>query len=133
MDIHWTEKASADALDIFDYIADQSPDYAGSVDKRILERPMQLTLHPRSEAVVPEMGRDDIGELFVYSFRLICRIAGYGRRDSGSNCNPWQPEIGSWDDWRRRTMKCKRGQESRLFVCLQVVRPCPVISTLMRL
>ncbi len=31
MDIRWTEKASADALGIFDYIADQSPAYAESV------------------------------------------------------------------------------------------------------
>lgn len=76
MDIRWTEKASADALGIFDYIADQSLAYAESVYERILERPVQLTFHPRSGSVVPEVGREDIRELFVYSFRLIYRIAG---------------------------------------------------------
>ncbi len=76
MDIRWTEKASADALGIFDYIADQSFAYAESVYERVLERPAQLTAHPRSGSVVPEIGRDDIRELYVYSFRLIYRIAG---------------------------------------------------------
>lgn len=76
MGIRWTEKASADALGIFDYIADQSGAYAESVYERILQRPGQLVAHPRSGAVVPEFGRDDIRELFVYSFRLIYRIAG---------------------------------------------------------
>ncbi|TWU37119.1 type II toxin-antitoxin system RelE/ParE family toxin [Novipirellula artificiosorum] len=75
MDIRWTEKASADAIGIFDYIADQSPAYAESVYERILERPEQLTVHPMSGSVVPELGRDDIRELFVHSFRLIYRIA----------------------------------------------------------
>ena len=42
MDIRWTEKASADALGIFDYIADQSFTYAESVYERLLERPAQL-------------------------------------------------------------------------------------------
>ena len=75
MDIRWTEKASSDALGIFDYIADQSLAYAESVYERILERPVQLTVHPESGSVVPEFGRDDIRELFVYSFRIVYRIA----------------------------------------------------------
>jgi len=75
MDIRWTEKAFSDAIGIFEYIADQSLAYADSVYERILERPKQLTVHPRSGSVVPEFGRDDIRELFVYSFRLIYRIA----------------------------------------------------------
>ena len=36
---------------------------------------MQLTVHPKSGSVVPEFGRNDIRELFTYSFRLIYRIA----------------------------------------------------------
>jgi len=75
MDVRWTERASADAIGIFDYIADQSLAYADSVYERVLERPEQLTVHPRSGSVVPEFGRDDIRELFIYSFRLIYRIA----------------------------------------------------------
>ncbi|MFO7905488.1 MAG: type II toxin-antitoxin system RelE/ParE family toxin [Planctomycetota bacterium] len=75
MKILWTEKASADALGIFDYIAEQSLSYADTVYERILARPLQLTEHPHSGSVVPEFGRDDIRELFIYSFRLIYRVA----------------------------------------------------------
>ena len=75
MDIRWTEKASADALGIFDYIAHQSLAYAESVYERILERPSQLTDHPLSGSVVPEVRREDVREVFVYSFRLIYRVA----------------------------------------------------------
>lgn len=74
MAIRWTEKASVDVIGIFDYIAEHSLAYAEAVYERILERPGQLNLHPKSGAVVPEFGRDDIRELFVHSFRLIYRI-----------------------------------------------------------
>ena len=70
----WTEKASSDALGIYDYIAEQSISYADSVYERIVSRPEQLVEFPQSGSVVPEFGRDDIRELFVYSFRLIYRI-----------------------------------------------------------
>ena len=75
MKIRWTDKASADALGIFDYIAEQSLMYADSVYERILARPSQLIEYPLSGSVVPEFGRDDIRELFVYSFRIIYRLA----------------------------------------------------------
>ena len=74
MIIRWTEKASADAIGIYDYIADQSESYAESVYMRILARPTQLLHHPASGATVPEYNRDDIRELFVHSFRLIYKV-----------------------------------------------------------
>lgn len=77
MKIRWTEKASADALGSYDYIAEQSLAYAESVYERILARPSQLIEHPLSGSVVPEFGRDDIRELFVYSFRIVYRLADY--------------------------------------------------------
>jgi plasmid stabilization system protein ParE len=94
MRIRWTEKASADALSIFDYIADHSPAYAESLYERILERPIQLEVHPRSGSIVPEFRRDDIRELFVYSFRIIYRIAGEEIRilaiiHGNRNLTPW--------------------------------------------
>ena len=75
MKIRWTEKASSDALGIFDYIAEQSPSYADAVYERILLRPEQLANHPLSGSVVPELGREDTRELSVCSFRLIYRVA----------------------------------------------------------
>ena len=76
MNVHWTERASKDALAIYDYIADQSETYADSVYARILARPNQLADYPESGSVVPEYNRSDIRELFVHSFRLIYRISG---------------------------------------------------------
>ena len=74
MRVRWTERASKDALGVFDYIAAQSPAYAESVYERILARPSQLESFPESGSIVPEYDRPDIRELFVYSFRLIYRV-----------------------------------------------------------
>lgn len=74
MKIRWTERASRDALSIYDYIADRSPVYANSVYERILQRPSELVAHPASGSIVPELNRADIREVFVHSFRLIYRV-----------------------------------------------------------
>ena len=74
MRVRWTERASKDAIGIFDYIADQSLTYAESVYERILARPLQLERFPESGSIVPEYSRPDIRELFVYSFRIIYRV-----------------------------------------------------------
>ena len=76
MNVCWTERASKDALAIYDYIADRSETYADSVYARILMRPNQLAIHPESGSIVPEFNRPDVRELFVHSFRLIYRING---------------------------------------------------------
>lgn len=75
MKVRWTERASKDALGVFDYIAEQSPAYAEPVYERILARPSQLERFPESDSIVPEHQRPDIRELFVYSFRIVYRIA----------------------------------------------------------
>ena len=74
MRIRWTERASKDAIGIFDFIADQSLAYAESVYERILARPSQLERFPESGSMVPEYERPDIRELFVYAFRIIYRV-----------------------------------------------------------
>lgn len=72
MKIRWTEKASADALAIYAFIAEQSEIYADVVYSRILARlDPQLVEHPYSGSIVPEYGRDDIREVLVHSFRII--------------------------------------------------------------
>ena len=74
MNVRWTERASKDAIAIYDYIADRSETYAESVYLRILARPNQLANYPESGSIVPECNRADIRELFVHSFRLIYRV-----------------------------------------------------------
>lgn len=72
----WTEKALADVLGIYDYIAAQGPGYADALCERLFARPQQLVEHPLSGSVVPEYGREDIRELVVHSFRIIYRVVG---------------------------------------------------------
>lgn len=55
-------------------------DEADRLYERILARPLQLTEYPRSGSVVAELGREDVRESFVYSFRLIYRVATDGIR-----------------------------------------------------
>lgn len=74
MNVRWTERASKDALGIYDFIADQSEAYAESVYSRLIIRPQQLEKFPDSGSIVPEYSRPDIRELFLHSFRIIYRI-----------------------------------------------------------
>lgn len=74
MIVRWTERASKDALLIYDYVADHSENYADSVYARILRRPYQLIDNPESGSIVPEYNRPDVRELLVHSFRLIYRL-----------------------------------------------------------
>ena len=99
MIVRWTERASKDAIAIYDYISDQSEAYAESVYLRILARPNQLANYPESGSIVPEYNRADIRELFVHSFRLIYRVVDieiriltviHGRRQLPADA----PEIG---------------------------------------
>lgn len=76
MNIRWTERASKDAIAIYDYIAYRSVPYADSVYSHILVRPTQLASFPESGSIVPEYSRSDIREVLVHSFRVIYRIVG---------------------------------------------------------
>ena len=99
MNVRWTERASNDAIAIYDYIADRSETYAESVYLRILARPNQLVKYPESGSIVPEYNRADIRELYVHSFRFIYRVVDaeiriltviHGRRQLPSDV----PDIG---------------------------------------
>jgi len=74
LNVRWTERASKDALLIYDYIAEHSETYADAVYSRILARTDQLIDNPESGSIVPEYDRPDVRELFVHSFRLIYRV-----------------------------------------------------------
>jgi plasmid stabilization system protein ParE len=74
--IRWTEQAAQDALNIWDFIALQSPSYADAVYRGLLRRPDQLEMHPESGSIVPEFGREDIREIFLHRFRIIYRVVG---------------------------------------------------------
>ena len=67
----WSRRALQDIENIASYIARDSPAYAASVVKAILNETRMLTGFPRSGRKVPELDKDDIREVFAYSYRII--------------------------------------------------------------
>jgi len=59
---------------IADYIAADSPIYAGIVVKKVVHQTKALSHFPRSGRKVPEFDNEDIRELLVYSYRVIYRV-----------------------------------------------------------
>ena len=74
MDVRWTEAALEHVRAIRDYIAADSPFYAGRTADRILARSEQLADHPRSGRVVPERGDPDVREVIEGPYRIICQV-----------------------------------------------------------
>ena len=71
----WSPEALDDVDAIASYIARDSAFYATTVVNRILETSRSLNQFPQLGRIVPERGQDDIRELFVYSYRLVYRVA----------------------------------------------------------
>jgi len=72
--IVWSRRAFQDLEAISDYIAADSPAYAGIVVKSILNQTKLLVRFPRSGRKVPEFDDENIRELVVYSYRVIYRL-----------------------------------------------------------
>jgi len=70
----WSRRASQDLEAIADYIAADSPTYAGIVVKKVVNQTKSLSIFPRSGRKVPEFDNEDIRELLVYSYRIIYRL-----------------------------------------------------------
>ena len=70
----WSRRALLDLEAIADYIAADSPTYAGIVVKKIVNQTRSLARFPRSGRKVPEFDNEDMRELIVYSYRIIYRL-----------------------------------------------------------
>jgi toxin ParE1/3/4 len=70
----WSRRASLDLEAIADYIAADSPTYAGIVVKKVVNQTRALSRFPRSGHKVPEFDNEDIRELLIYSYRIIYRV-----------------------------------------------------------
>ena len=73
--VEWSPEAMEDLESIAAYIARDSRFYARAVVAGILGVSRTLCEFPRIGRVVPEMGDERIRERFVYSYRVIYRIA----------------------------------------------------------
>ncbi|GAA5127739.1 type II toxin-antitoxin system RelE/ParE family toxin [Alloalcanivorax gelatiniphagus] len=73
--VTWSPAALNDLRGIADYIAEDSPFYAEAVVNKIIEVSDTLAEHPNRGRIVPDWGLPDVRERFIYSYRLIYRVA----------------------------------------------------------
>lgn len=74
MRVHWTQNAIEHLVNIYEYIALNSPTYANRMADRITHRSEQIADQPLSGRKVPEYQTEDIRELIEKPYRIIYRI-----------------------------------------------------------
>ena len=74
MKVQWTENAIGHLVNIYEYIAINSPTYGRRMVDRITRRSEQIAEQPHSGRKVPEYDADDIRELIEKPYRIIYRI-----------------------------------------------------------
>ncbi len=74
MRVHWTENAIGHLVNIYEYIAINSPTYGKRMVDRITRRSEQIAEQPLSGRKVPEYDTEDIRELIEKPYRIIYRI-----------------------------------------------------------
>lgn len=72
--VSWSRRALNDLGCIAEYIAADSPTYAGVFVKKILRQTRMLAQFPRSGRKVSEFDDENVRELIVYSYRVIYRL-----------------------------------------------------------
>ena len=74
MKVHWTHNAIEHLVNIYEYIALNSPIYAKRMVDKITRRSEQIADQPFSGRRVPEYEAEDIRELIENPYRIIYRI-----------------------------------------------------------
>ena len=74
MRVHWTQNAVEHLVNIYEYIALNSPTYSRRMVDRITRRSEQIADQPLSGRKVPEYQSEDIRELIEKPYRIIYRI-----------------------------------------------------------
>lgn len=70
----WSPRAANDLDSITAYIAADSPIYAGTVVKNIVNQTRILARFPQAGRMVPEYDNENMRELIVYNYRVIYRL-----------------------------------------------------------
>lgn len=70
----WSSEALDDIESIGEYIERDSKFYAESVVQKIFDAPQFLPQFPNQGRIVPELGNQNIREIFVYQYRIIYEI-----------------------------------------------------------
>jgi toxin ParE1/3/4 len=72
--VSWSRRALYDLEAIAEYIARDSPAYASTVVKKIVNETGTLARFPRSGRKVPEFDDENMREVIVYSYRVIYQL-----------------------------------------------------------
>lgn len=73
--VGWTPQALADLQAAYEFVARDSIRYAEALTDRLFDAVGRLELFPLSGRVVPEIGREDIRELIVGTYRVVYRVS----------------------------------------------------------
>ncbi|MBI2901096.1 MAG: type II toxin-antitoxin system RelE/ParE family toxin [Planctomycetes bacterium] len=75
-EVVWTPQALDDLDAVCLFIARDSPRVAQTFAGRAFQAADRLALFPRSGRVVPELGIEDVREVFLQAYRIIYRVRG---------------------------------------------------------
>ena len=70
----WSPEAIEDVEKIAEYIERDSKFYAKSVVEKIFDTVQKIKCFPMIGRIVPEIGGQNIRELFIYSYRLVYQV-----------------------------------------------------------
>lgn len=76
--LRWTERALDKLMAIGDYIAADKPDAARAWVERLRKQAAKMEQIGRAGRVVPEIGRDDVRETFLRTYRIVYRVVDDG-------------------------------------------------------
>ena len=72
--LKWSPEAVEDIESIARYIEKDSAFYAKAVVRKIVETAERLREFPEMGRIVPELGRKDIREIIIYSYRMVYQL-----------------------------------------------------------
>jgi plasmid stabilization system protein ParE len=74
MKLRWTQRARRDLVEIGRHVARDKPMAARRWVERLRQRARDAAALPKSGREVPEVGREDVREVFVRSYRIVYRV-----------------------------------------------------------
>jgi len=72
--LRWTDCSKRDLLAIGEYIARDNRTAARAWVERLRDRARKAAQAPLTGRVVPELGRDDVREVFLRTYRIVYRV-----------------------------------------------------------
>ena len=80
-EVIWTERASDDLHNIFDYLSTISDNRAELVVGEIIDRAFLLEKFPQLGRIVPEINIPTIRELIVKQYRIVYALTAHGHAE----------------------------------------------------